>query len=198
MDGNLPGGKGTGRIGWYLAEYKTAVCPSGQEDNGIQACNRNTVANRIRKVITSCTWLWWSCSSNSVFGFGPLYKKHIEVLRHVQRRTMKLMKGQEHKSYEEQLTELRLCSLEKRRLEKRRLGGGVLIALYNYLKGDCNEVGSCFLLSGSKQLEKMGSGCTTGGLGLITGKKFFTKRGHESLEQAAREVVIIPGCSCDA
>ena len=66
--------------------------------------------------------------------WGPQYKKDMELLlEQVQRRTMEMIRGLEHLSYEDRLRELELFNLERRRL------WGDLIVAFQYLKWGCKR-----------------------------------------------------------
>ena len=103
--------------------------------------------------------------------WGSLHKKDVELLRLVQRRAIKMIRGLQHLPYEDRLRELGMFSLEKRRL------CGDLIAAFQYLKGAYKQ-------EGSKLFERVDNSRTRGiGFKLKEGRfrldvrgKFFTRR----------------------
>ena len=121
-----------------------------------------------------------------VQAWDPQHMKDTELLKQVQKRATKMIRGLEHLSYEERLRELGLFSLEKGRL------WGDLIVAFQYLKGAYKQEGEQLCL-------RVDSDRTRGnGLKLRQGKfrlhmrKFFTQKVVTHWNRLPKEAVDAP------
>jgi len=103
---------------------------AAQKANQILGCIKKSVSSMLRKVILPrYSALVRPHLEYSVQLWSLHHRKEMDVLRRIERRATKMIRGLEYLSYKDRLRELGLFSLEKRRLQ------GDLIATFQYMKG---------------------------------------------------------------